>query len=79
MVSLGRSHVTALFSCCCSLRTSFQGTTVIVVAHRLNTILDSDKVLVLDAGKIVEMGSPSDLLANPAGAFRTLYDAQRQH
>jgi ABC-type multidrug transport system fused ATPase/permease subunit len=59
-----------------SLRTRFQGSTVLVVAHRLNTIMDSDLVVVLEAGRIVESGSPAELLARPEGAFRTLFDAQ---
>ena len=36
---------------------------------RLNTILDSDKILVLDAGKLVEFRSPADLRRDPTSAF----------
>jgi ABC-type multidrug transport system fused ATPase/permease subunit len=52
---------------------------VLVVAHRLNTIMDSDLVVVLDAGKVLEAASPTELLANPAGAFRALFDAQNRN
>ena len=38
------------------------GTTVLVIAHRLSTVADFDKVLVLDKGRVVEFGSPGELL-----------------
>jgi ATP-binding cassette subfamily B multidrug efflux pump len=50
-------------------RTSF------VIAHRLSTIRDADLILVMDAGRIVEQGSHTELLA-AAGAYRALYDSQ---
>ncbi|XP_017116909.1 probable multidrug resistance-associated protein lethal(2)03659 [Drosophila elegans] len=45
-----------------TIRNKFRDCTVLTIAHRLNTIMDSDKVLVLDAGQIVEFGSPYELL-----------------
>ncbi|CAK5274807.1 unnamed protein product [Mycena citricolor] len=48
--------------------------TVITVAHRLHTILDSDKIMVLDEGNIVEFDSPKVLLQNPHGKLRALVD-----
>ena len=57
------------------LRTRFQNTTLITVAHRLNTIMDYDLILVMDQGRAVEMGSPAELLSKTQGEFAKLVDA----
>ena len=49
--------------------------TVLVVAHRLATVLDADEILVLDAGRLVERGTHQALLAEN-GLYRRLYDLQ---
>lgn len=41
----------------------FANRTIITVAHRINTILDSDRVVVLDKGEVAEFGTPQDLIA----------------
>ncbi|PHH65684.1 hypothetical protein CDD81_1770 [Ophiocordyceps australis] len=46
--------------------------TVITIAHRLQTIVDYDKVLVLDHGAVVEYGHPWKLLQDEAGSFRSM-------
>ncbi|RDX55372.1 hypothetical protein OH76DRAFT_1428233 [Lentinus brumalis] len=48
--------------------------TLLTIAHRLQTIMDADKILVLDAGRIAEFGSPLDLLKNEKGMLRALVD-----
>lgn len=52
------------------------GKTVIVIAHRMRTILNADKVVVLDEGRVVEQGAPAELLENTHGLFRRMVDLQ---
>ena len=51
-----------------TIRTEFAANTVLIIAHRINTIIDFDRVLVLDAGQIVEFDRPYALLKQ-RGAF----------
>ncbi len=53
-----------------------QGRTSIVIAHRLATIKKADKILVMDAGQIVEMGTHKELLKKENGFYRNLYEVQ---
>jgi len=57
------------------LRTRFPQTTLLTIAHRLNTIMDYDHVLVMDAGRASEFDAPAKLLENKAGIFSQLVDA----
>uniref|UniRef100_A0A182SC50 ABC transporter domain-containing protein n=1 Tax=Anopheles maculatus TaxID=74869 RepID=A0A182SC50_9DIPT len=52
-----------------TIRTEFADCTILTIAHRLNTILDSDRVLVLDKGLVAECDSPQSLLANRDSIF----------
>ncbi|XP_067624098.1 multidrug resistance-associated protein 1 isoform X4 [Eurosta solidaginis] len=55
-----------------TIRSEFKDCTVLTIAHRLNTILDSDKVIVLDKGEVTEFASPTELLDNPKSAFYSM-------
>jgi subfamily B ATP-binding cassette protein MsbA len=53
-----------------------KGRTSIVIAHRLATIKKADKIIVMDAGKIVEEGTHKELLKLENGFYRNLYEVQ---
>ena len=53
-----------------------QGRTAIVVAHRLSTVRNVDRILVFDSGRIVEEGSHEELMARPEGHYRRLFNMQ---
>ncbi|XP_040163163.1 multidrug resistance-associated protein 1 isoform X5 [Anopheles arabiensis] len=55
-----------------TIRTEFKDCTVLTIAHRLNTIMDSDKVIVLDKGQIVEFAPPAELLQSKNSAFYSM-------
>ncbi|MCY3885875.1 MAG: ABC transporter ATP-binding protein [Gammaproteobacteria bacterium] len=60
-----------------ALRTLTRGRTSIIIAHRLQTIQDSDRVLVLDDGRVAEMGTHDELL-EAQGIYHTLHSLQFQ-
>ncbi|OAA72237.1 ABC transporter, transmembrane region, type 1 [Cordyceps fumosorosea ARSEF 2679] len=53
----------------------FQGRTVIAIAHKLDAILDFDRVVFLDKGRIAEIGAPRELLAREGSLFRAQYES----
>jgi ATP-binding cassette subfamily C (CFTR/MRP) protein 1 len=55
-----------------TIRKQFKNCTVLTIAHRVNTILDSDRILVMDKGQIVEFDTPQALLRNPNSLFTAL-------
>lgn len=84
------------------VRVIFKSSTVLTIAHRLNTIVDSDRcvansistvnyfshwllliliifrIMVLDAGRLGEMGNPDDLMEKPDGFFKSLWERHQQ-
>jgi len=57
------------------VRAEFADATVITIAHRLNTIIDYDRILIMDDGRAVEYGTPADLLKKDGGHLRMLVEA----
>lgn len=57
------------------IRKHFRDKTILTIAHRLNTIMDSDRVMVLDKGKIVEFDRPAKLLENKKSIFASMVKA----
>ena len=56
-----------------TLRVAFASATVITVAHRLATIAASTRVVVMEKGRIVEVGPPQELLQNPSSRFAAMH------
>ena len=59
------------------IRHKFRFSTVLTIAHRLNTIMDYDKVLVLDGGRVVEFDNPDVLIRN-GGLFAEMVKSHNQ-
>ena len=55
-----------------TIRREFAESTVLTIAHRLNTIMDSNRVMVLDQGNIAEFDTPDSLLANKESIFYSM-------
>jgi ABC-type multidrug transport system fused ATPase/permease subunit len=61
-----------------ALKTVLADRTAVIIAHRLSTVEIADRVLVVEAGEIVEDGSPRDLLAGGAGHYARLHEAWQE-
>ena len=58
-----------------NLNEKFKGATVIIISHRINTVMNADNIIVLDGGKIAESGTNAQLLEKD-GIYKKIYDLQ---
>lgn len=60
------------------IRTTFKSATVLTIAHRLNTIMDSDRILVLDQGELAELDTPRALLSKKDSIFKSMVERSQE-
>ena len=58
-----------------ALNKEMEGSTVILVSHRITTLMQADRILVLDNGRVADLGTHSQLISRP-GIYREIYDIQ---
>jgi ATP-binding cassette, subfamily C (CFTR/MRP), member 1 len=62
-----------------TIRTQFANMTVLTIAHRIHTILDYDRIVVMENGKVLELDTPKALLMSPNSVFYSLvHEAQQK-
>ena len=61
-----------------TIKESFADCTVLTVAHRLNTIINSDKIVVMNQGRLEEIGSPKELLEREDSVFRKMWEEAKK-
>ena len=53
-----------------------KGRTTFIIAHRLSTVQNCDKIIVMDKGRIIEVGNHNELMSNKNGYYHYLYSQQ---
>ena len=59
-----------------ALKQRRKGVTTIIISHRISTLMEADRIFVLSGGKVAEQGTHAELLQNPQGIYRRVYDIQ---
>ncbi|XP_071489513.1 ATP-binding cassette sub-family C member 12-like [Diadema antillarum] len=62
-----------------TIREAFSECTILIIAHRLNTVLDCNKILVMDKGQVCEFDTPNNLLVNPESRLTAMLGAAGDH
>lgn len=55
-----------------TIKRDFPGVTCLTIAHRISSVMDSDLVIVMDGGQVVERGAPAELMGQEGGRFRAM-------
>ena len=61
-----------------TLQTSLGSTTVLTIAHRLETVMHCDRIVVMHDGKVAEAGPPDELRDTPGGRFAELWTSRNE-
>lgn len=61
------------------IRTHFKYQTIITIAHKLDTVIDYDKIAFLDNGRVIEFEAPKSLLSREGSASKTMFESFCQH
>jgi ATP-binding cassette, subfamily C (CFTR/MRP), member 1 len=61
-----------------AIRTEFRDSTCVTIAHRIHTVMDADRILVMDGGRVVECDAPAALLRDPNSRFKSFVDHSRE-
>lgn len=59
------------------IRTHFKHQTIIAIAHKLDTVLDYDKIAFMEQGRVVEFDTPKALLSREGSAFKVMFNSFR--
>jgi len=59
-----------------ALQSLMQNRTTFIIAHRIQSVMQADLILVLDKGEIIQMGNHEELMANSEGVYRRIYEIQ---
>jgi subfamily B ATP-binding cassette protein HlyB/CyaB len=60
-----------------NMRRICKGRTVLIIAHRLSSVREANRIIVMERGQVAEMGSHNELLKNPQGIYTHLYTLQQ--
>ena len=62
-----------------TVMTQFQDCTLMTIAHRIDTIINYDRIIVMDKGSVAENGTPAELIATPGSIFSGLVELSKAH
>jgi ATP-binding cassette subfamily B protein len=59
-----------------ALNELMENRTTFIIAHRIQSVMNADLILVLDKGEVIQMGTHQELVSQPGGMYRRIYDIQ---